>query len=332
MFRLRLFFSLILPVIIVALTMFSNQSLGQNRSIEKVAYAPPAFSLTASRTVITACAGDIGPATVVQLDAAGLSTGNPIRFTWKASGGRIEGTGQTVTWDLAGLEPGYYKANVAIATGTNDGECEYFASTSVLVRCTPLPPPICPNVSLSCPEEVAIDQPITFTANLVGGSGDVNTTFNWTVSAGTIIAGQGTPSITVDTKGLAGQTVKADFSMTGFPTDCAASCVVQIPLPRTVCAKFDEFPDLPRNDEKARLDNFAVQLQSDPRATGYVVMHPGSKGRSKDVQKHSSRIVDYLVNTRGLDGKRIVVVTGSAREELTIELVACPQGASPQLR
>jgi len=62
------------------------------------------------------------------------------------------------------------------------------------------------------------------------------------------------------------------------------------------CKKFDEFPDIARNDEKARLDNFAIELQNDPTATAYVVVYPGRNGRSPDVQKHTSRVVEYLTN------------------------------------
>src|SRR2546426_8367870 len=48
-------------------------------------------------------------------------------------------------------------------------------------------------------------------------------TYHWTVSAGRIIDGQGTPSIRVDTNGLAGQTLTATVSVGGYTLDCTRS-------------------------------------------------------------------------------------------------------------
>jgi hypothetical protein len=193
----------------------------------------------------------------------------------------------------------------------------------------PPPRPVCPDVSIICPTVIAPDQPLTFSSNLSGGSTTVTPIYNWTVSAGTIIEGQGTPTIKVDTTGLSGQTVRATLSMDGYQLECSASCEVQIPIPLPNPRKFDEFPAIARNDEKARLDNYAIELQNDPTATAYVIVYPGRAGKAGEVQKHTTRIVDYLVNSRGIDARRIVTLVGSTREELMVELWISPQGARP---
>ena len=117
--------------------------------------------------------------------------------------------------------------------------------------------------------------------------------------------------------------------MGGYTLDCSASCAVSIPVPEAKCRKFDEFPDISRNDEKARLDNYAADLQNDPTATAYIVVHPGRSGKPGDVQRHTTRIVDYLVNSRLIDARRIVTLVGGARDELLVELWTCQQGATP---
>jgi hypothetical protein len=189
---------------------------------------------------------------------------------------------------------------------------------------------VCPAIEISCPTDVAIGQPLTFASRYSGGvPANVTPVFNWTVSAGTIISGQGTDTIKVDTAGLAGQTVRASLSMGGYNLECSAECAVSIPLPRPVNKKFDEFPDISRNDEKARLDNFGIELQNDPTATAYVIVYPGRSSKRGDVQHHSGRIVDYLVNSRGLDQRRIVTLVGPVRDELFVELWITPQGATP---
>src|SRR5205823_13125607 len=111
-------------------------------------------------------------------------------------------------------------------------------------------------------------------ATFTQGTPTVNPTYNWTVSAGTITSGQGTTSITVDTKGLGGQTVTATVEVGGVEPTCTnrtASCSSRVrPRPKPAI-KFDEYGNIRFNDEKARLDNFAIQLQNEPTAQGYII-------------------------------------------------------------
>src|SRR6266436_3341135 len=92
------------------------------------------------------------------------------------------------------------------------------------------------------------------------------------------------------------------FSYTELPA------IFPVPL---VCRSFDEFPEIARNEEKARLDNFAIELQNDPSSKGYVTVNPRQNGRSGAAQTRSTKIVDYLVNSRGLDARRIITVIGA---------------------
>lgn len=326
--RHRKLIGLFLPLVLAGSTVFSSEAFGQ-KAREVFVYGPPSLSLAADQAVISACEGDGAP-TLVRLNATASSpNGNPIRYRWTSSAGRLEGEGPAITWDLAGLKPGYYKAFLAIATGSGDESCEAFSSTAVLVKCQPpLPAPVCPTVSISCPDRIGVDQPVTFTSAVTGSLGNIAPTYNWTVSAGRIIEGQGTPSIKVDTVGLAGQTVQASLSLGGYTLDCSAHCSIEFPVPIT-CRKFDEFGEIARNDEKARLDNFAIELQRDPASRGYVIVYPGQQGRPSGVQLHSSRIVDYLVNSRGFDASRIITVIGPMRGEKMVELWSCPQNAKP---
>lgn len=320
---------LFLPLALVGLNIFAPDALAQ-QARETLVYAPPTVSLTADRAIISTCEGDTA-ASVVHLDARASSpSGNPIRYRWTTSGGRIEGNGPNVGWNLAGVRPGYYKAYLDIDTGNGNEVCEAFANTVVLVKCTPppAPKPVCPSVYINCPDSVKAGEPVTFASTLSGGSGNGAPIFNWTVSAGRIIEGQGTDRIKVDTTGLAGQSLKATLTMGGFTIECSASCSIQFPVP-LACRMFDEYPDIARNDEKARLDNFAIELQADPTSTAYVIVSPGEHGRPGQVQSHSKGIVDYLVNSRGFDSSRIITIVGPLRSGLTTGLWVCPQGATP---
>jgi hypothetical protein len=288
---------------------------------------PPTLSLAAEPMVIKGCEDSR-----VQLAATARATdGAKLRYRWTVNGGRLRGDGPNPNWDLAGAQPGAYQAVVEVDDG-RDLSCVAFSSISIVVLDCPPPPvqPVCPTVNVSCPEAASENAPVTFTANVSGGTAAAGVApgFNWTVSAGRIISGQGTPSITVDTTGLAGQTVRATLDITGFGMPCPASCAVSIPImnkPR----KFDEYYDIARNDEKARLDNYAIQLQQEPGSQGYVIIYPSRKAGSTQAQARSQRIIDYLVTARGIDSHRLVVTMGPAREDWLIELWVVPEGAPP---
>jgi hypothetical protein len=261
--------------------------------------------------------------TDVQVTAVGSDPdGDVLLYTWTIDGGTKSADAANITWTFAG--PGTYKATVTVDDG--HGHTAVASTTVSVVACAgchPPPPPPCPNISVSCPANVPLSSPITFSASV---SGDANVTYNWTVSAGTITSGQGTSSITVDTAGLGGQSVTATVDVGGLDPSCSrtASCTTGVETPPPACRKFDEYADLKFNDEKARLDNLAIQLQQEPGSQAYYVIFGScdTEGAAR-----STRAVDYLVNNRGIDRGRITVVDGGCRETLTVELWICPTGA-----
>lgn len=316
-----------LAAIALVAVLSAPEIFSQTRTVA-VSNAPLSLNLTADANTIGAC--DDGGAPQVRLKAKAVSPGGyPIKYKWTTTAGAISGEGAEVTWNLAGSKPGYHKASLDIQSVGGDGSCEAFSSVSVLVNpCMPIQP-LCPDISIVCPTNIGIDQPLTFKADVTGGNVVAPPVFAWTVSAGTITEGQGTNTIKVDTSGLAGQTVRASLSVGGYHLECAADCAVSIPLPKLKSTRFDEFPDIARNDEKARLDNFAIELQNDPKATAHVIVYPGRSSKRGEVQHHSSRIVEYLVHSRGLDERRIVTIVGSPRDALLVELWVTPEGATP---
>jgi len=200
----------------------------------------------------------------------------------------------------------------------------------VRVECPPVPE--CPQLQIVCPTQIELGQPVVFDSLVNGTVGTSPLVYNWTVSGGTIIDGQGTSSIKVNASGLEGQTLMATASLAGYDASsarCSASCSTQVPIAQT-CRKFDEYPEISRNEEKARLDNLGVALQNDPFATAYVIIHLGQHAKPGDIDKRSRNVTDYLINARGLDSKRIVVQVGSARPETVVEIWLCPRGTTPR--
>ena len=99
-------------------------------------------------------------------------------------------------------------------------------------------------------------------------------------------------------------------------------------------SKFDEFGDINCEDEWARLDNFAFQLQNSPLATGYIIFYGGRLFRGRLPKRgegaaRAARMKPYLVNNRRIPSNRIVVIDGGFAESWNAQLWIVPPGASP---
>ncbi|HEY0380453.1 MAG TPA: hypothetical protein VGC87_26305 [Pyrinomonadaceae bacterium] len=287
----------------------------------------PVVQIADHARVVTPCPDSAADSQVpLSVTVQNFSDPSILRYNWRASGGRIVGDGPSATWDLSGAAPGTYQATIEVDNNQNNG-CTAFTTTKVIVReC--IRPPVCPNVSIYCPDTVSLGAPVTFSASLSGGyPANVSPVYNWTVSNGTVISGQGTASIQVDTTGLEGQTITANLSVEGYNQSCTATCTVNIPR-KIKCQQVDYYPPIRYNDEKARLDNFAVQLQNDPNAKGHIIVFGGPKSNTADKQKRIKRAYDYLVNFRGISPDRLVTKDGGPRDETTTELWIVPLGAT----
>lgn len=188
----------------------------------------------------------------------------------------------------------------------------------------------CPTVRVSCMDTAGCAKSVTFSAEVSGSAADAKLSYNWTVSAGTIKSGQGTSSITVDTTGLAGISVKAAVQVTGLPETCAgrATCATALicePGPE----RFDEYGNVSFNVAKARLDNFAAELQNVTTTQGYLVCYGGRRSRLGEAQGRCNRAKNYLVKMRGIDVRRIVTVDGGYRETAAVEMWVIPSGFFP---
>jgi hypothetical protein len=302
----------------------------RNPRLVPIVNGPPTVSVAASVASITlpcppgtsstSCTASASRS--VDLTADGRDPDNDtLLYTWSVTGGTLSGEGKAVVWDLSAAQPGTYTATATV----NDGNqhTAVGSTTVTIAECTDCKPP-CPTISVSCPSDVDLGAPITFTAS---GAGDMNVTYNWSVSAGTISGGQGTSSITVNTDGLGGQTVTATVELGGLDPSCSrtASCSTSVKAPNPPAVKFDEYGNIKFNDEKARLDNYAIQLQNQPGSQGYIIAYGSCAG---EAQARADRAKDYLVNTRGIDAGRLVTIDGGCMPELKVELWVVPTGAT----
>ncbi|MCA1594104.1 MAG: hypothetical protein LC754_15920 [Acidobacteria bacterium] len=200
------------------------------------------------------------------------------------------------------------------------------------IAASPCPYP----VNVSAPATANDGDIITFTAD-VGYAGQSALNYTWTVSppAARIVSGAGTPTITVDSTGLGNRRVTAILVADDGSGDrncrqtAQAMTGILAPDIRQPAKRFDEFPVVAFDDDKARLDNLAIELQNNPGSTGYIIAYAGRTSRPGTADGLGARARGYLVDTRGISGSRLVVVNGGYRESNTFEIWLVPQGAEP---
>lgn len=101
-------------------------------------------------------------------------------------------------------------------------------------------------------------------------------------------------------------------------------------IPKVVCGKaFDEYGDIRFSDEKARLDNFSIQLLNVEDAVGYIIAYAGRKATVAEAQLRANRARDYLINVRKFNPERLKAIDGGHREELMVTLYVLPHGVAP---
>jgi len=88
---------------------------------------------------------------------------------------------------------------------------------------------------------------------------------------------------------------------------------------------FDEYGSVCWEDEKARLDNFAVTLQNVPRTTiGHIIVYDGKRACRGEAIARALRAKKYLVDYRKVDADRIVWRWGGYLTDMTTALVVTP--------
>src|SRR6185503_4766168 len=188
----------------------------------------------------------------------------------------------------------------------------------------------CPTVSIdTSTARITAGKSLILVARLTGLSNTAQPEFHWEVSAGTIVLGQGSSQVTIDTAGLAGQTVMTRVSIVGIAT-CSIEAFHSFPIPPPPLSvdPFDfGYGRIKFEDEKARLDNFAIQLLNDPGAQGYIYAFAGRDSRKGEVAKRLRRAKDYLVGIRQMKPGRIVTIDGGYRENFIVILIIVPPGA-----
>ena len=121
--------------------------------------------------------------------------GDVLTNNYTISGGRIVGTGANVTWDLNGVRPGTYTITAAVDDGCGLCGAKITKTVTVMENASDASQCVCPEIQIGTIQAETSNDYI-FRAELTGPKRD-GLTYNWKISEGTIVEGQGTRSIIV---------------------------------------------------------------------------------------------------------------------------------------
>ena len=288
---------------------------------------PPSASCSAQPTDVFA-----GEPVQVTTQPSNFNPKRTLTYAYTATGGKVNGTGQTVNVDTAGLAPGSYTVTSNVTDGKK-GAATCSATFNVKQQRAP---------TVTCtanPTTVRQGDSSTITAD--GKSEDNRPlTYKFDTTAGTINANGA--QATLNTQGAQPGpitvtcTATDDRNLSGNgQTTVTVEAPPPPPPPQASKINQIEFPNLKKpwrvdNTAKAILDDVALRLQREPDARLVIV---GSTDPSeKRPNLSAERAVDskfYLTNDKGIDPSRIECRSGGTGGKIA-EFWIVPAGSTYQ--
>jgi outer membrane protein OmpA-like peptidoglycan-associated protein len=291
--------------------------------------APPTASCSAQPTEVMA-----GEPVQITVQPSGFNPKRTLSYTYTATGGKVNGNGETVNVDTAGLAPGSYTVTANISDGKK-GAASCNATFNIkqnqppTISCSANPTTVRPGdtVQISCQGQSPDNRPLTYKHESSSGNLTPNGP-NATLNTQGAQPGPITVTSTVtDDRNLSANTqttVTVEAPPPPPPPPPQASKINQIEFPNT--AK----PWRVDNTAKAILDDVALRLQREPDSRLVIV---GSTDPSeKRPNLSAERAVDakfYLTNDKGIDPNRIETRSGGTAGKVA-EFWIVPAGATYQ--
>ena len=96
-------------------------------------------------------------------------------------------------------------------------------------------------------------------------------------------------------------------------------------VPLSPTTPFDQYGAISWEDEKARLDNFAIQVQNDEKLIGYILVFDAVGGCPGEAQARAIRAKRYIVEHRGLAWNRVIWRREGYLEGISTRLQPAPR-------
>ncbi len=284
-------------------------------TVEKLKLAPTVSCEPSTQTVRA------GATATIRATASDPNLGDSekLTYSWEVDGEKQAETGSTFTFGATGKSPGRHAVRVTV---TDPDGLTATCEVTVEIEAPPPPAPTahCQGVDLD-KTQVTAGESIRASVRATGDG----LTYQWSLD-GNVLADKTGSSITVDTTGLGAGSHTVSVRVTDSrgnvaPEDCRASF--------TVATKVEGY-ELVWNTDKARLDEVATRLESDPSLIAVITGH--DKGKTpKLAERNGLRLAQrakrFIVVDRKHKGlaNRIEVRGGDARTPRTLSIEVRPK-------
>jgi hypothetical protein len=290
---------------------------------------PPSAACSAQPTDVMA-----GEPVQITVQPSNFNPKRTLTYSYTATGGKVNGTGQTVNVDTAGLAPGSYTVNANVTDGKK-GSATCSASFNIrqnqppTISCSANPTTVKPGdtAQITCQGQSPDNRPLTYKHEASAGTITPNGPNASLTTQGAQPGPITVTSTVTDDRNLSANaqtTVTVEAPPPPPPPPPQASKINQIEFPNTVK------PWRVDNTAKAVLDDVALRLQREPDARLVIV---GSKDPTeKRPNLDAERAVDskfYLTNDKGIDPNRIECRSGGTAGKVA-EFWIVPAGATYQ--
>jgi hypothetical protein len=186
----------------------------------------------------------------------------------------------------------------------------------------------CPSMGVSGTQHQTYrDQPLKFSVAVHNAPPDVNIGYEWAVSTGSIVEGNGTNQIKVDLSKTDAKRVTASVNIKGFAPECAnhafATAQVGVFPYQFESTQFYEY-----SYAIALLDGLFVLMQSEPHSRGHIIIYGRRTGNGAEVPRIIRSVNNHII-FRGQDPSRLTIINGGFRETSSVEMYLLPAGVFP---
>lgn len=250
------------------------------------------------------------------------------RYNWTLSEGEPSTGQDSHTITVRRATASFIDATVSIAGGPDDSICPV-VSTDRAAWATEKEQSQqstdCPTITVSGPVGIVDPDPFKFSAK-VEGKLPHKVKYEWTVSTGQIIDGQGTSAITV-VHPDPNQTLTATVEISPLPKGCIGHASESTaPIDRPTPFLIDEVEQPITKLSEQVLRTAAQEQKNNPNSNLYIIAYANSDVSQFDVRQAVKKVSDFLIKEMKLTASEFEIVTVRS-ETNAVKIYRIPPGA-----
>ena len=184
----------------------------------------------------------------------------------------------------------------------------------------------CPSYALSFDTTLALTGEVVLPKPIYRPEAGESISYRWRVEGGSLIAGQGSPRITMRPDKSETSSIRVTVEPHNAPpeTEINKTCVIRLDVTCKI-KKLLEYSALEPKEEFERLDKLVTEwLKDDQASFVYLVAYAGKKSCIREAEWRLRRLRAYLARRANIHESRILTVDGGFRKEFAVSVFASP--------